>query len=313
MTAIAATAPGKIILFGEHAVVYGRPAIAVPVNQVKAKAVVLANPIGQPGQVDIDAPDIGFQATLVDLPEEHPLCLAIRGVQDFLDIPHLPAFRLRLTSTIPLASGLGSGAAISVAIARGVSAFLGNPLSDAEVSAIAYRVDQVYHGTPSGIDNTVITYAQSVFFVRGRPFEHLKIKNPFTVVIGDSGMRSPTGLVVGELRQRWQADPDPYETIFDQIGEITLKARGIFETGQPIDLGVLMTQNQALLQQLDVSCPELDRLVQTALEAGAHGAKLCGGGRGGNMIALVDDQNAQNVANALQAAGAPNTIITRVD
>ena len=191
MTAIAATAPGKIILFGEHAVVYGRPAIAVPVNQVKAKAVVLANPIGQPGQVDIDAPDIGFRTTMNELPEEHPLRLAIQGVQDLLGIPHLPAFRLRLTSTIPLASGLGSGAAISVAIARAVSAFLGKPLLDADVSAIAYRVDQVYHGTPSGIDNTVITYAQSIFFVRGQPFDYLKINHPFTVVIGDWGCAAP--------------------------------------------------------------------------------------------------------------------------
>jgi mevalonate kinase len=125
-------------------------------------------------------------------------------------------------------------------------------------------------------------------------------------------MRSPTGSVVGELRQRWQEDPQPYETIFDQIGDIALKARGILETGQPEELGVLMSENQALLRQLDVSCPELDRLVQAALNAGAHGAKLCGGGRGGNMIALVDERNAQSVATALRAAGAPNTIITRV-
>jgi mevalonate kinase len=312
MTAIAATAPGKIILFGEHAVVYGRPAIAVPVNQVRAKAVVLANPIGQPGQVDIDAPDIGLQTSLDDLPDDHPLKLAIREVQERLDIQRLPALRLLLTSTIPIASGLGSGAAVSVAISRAVSAFLGKPLSNEDVSAIAYRVDQTYHGNPSGIDNTVITYAQSIFFVRGRPFDHLKIKYPFTIVIGDSGMRSPTGLVVGDLRLRWQAEPQLYEPIFDQIGEIVLKARTILETGLPKELGSLITQNQALLQQLDVSCPELNRLVQTALDAGAHGAKLCGGGRGGNMIALVEEQNARRVAAALQAAGASNTIITRI-
>jgi mevalonate kinase len=312
MTAIAATAPGKIILFGEHAVVYGRPAIAVPVNQVRAKAVVLANPIGQPGQVDIDAPDIGFQTTLDALPGDHPLSLAIRGVQEIFGIPNLPAFRLRLTSTIPIASGLGSGAAVSVAIVRAVSAFLGKPLSNEEVSAVAYRADQAYHGTPSGIDNTVIAYAQPVFFVRGLPFETLKINSPFTVLIGDSGLRSPTSAVVADLRLRWQADPQSYEPIFDTIGEIALEARRCIETGLPADLGPLMTQNHTLLQQLDVSSPELDRLVQASLDAGATGAKLCGGGRGGNMIALVDQQRAPNVADALQAAGASNTIITRI-
>ena len=312
MAAIAETAPGKIILFGEHAVVYGRPAIAVPVTQVQAKAVVLANPVGQPGQVNIDAPDVGLHTTLNDLPEEHPLSLAIRGVQEHLDILRLPAFRLRVTSTIPIASGLGSGAAISVAIARAVSAFLGKPLSNADVSAIAYRADQAYHGTPSGIDNSVIAYAQTIFFVRGRPLEYLQIKNPFTVVIGDSGMRSPTSVVVADLRLRWQAEPQSYEPIFDQIGAIALDARRCIENGQPAHIGALMTQNQALLQQLDVSSPELDRVIQAALDAGASGAKLCGGGRGGNMIALVEQDNAQSVATALLAAGASNTIITRI-
>jgi mevalonate kinase len=312
MTAIAVSAPGKIILFGEHAVVYGRPAIAVPVDQIQAKAVALANPAGSPGDVQIDAPGIGLKTTLGALPPDHPLALPILLVQQAEGISTLPAFRLRITSTIPIASGLGSGAAVSVAIARAVSTFLGRPLPDEQVNQIAYQVDQKYHGTPSGIDNTVITYARPVYFVRGKPFERLKVGQPFWMVIGNSGISTPTGLVVGDLRARWQADPHAYEILFDQVGSIADQARGMIENGLSADLGPLLTQNHALLQKLDVSCPELDHLVEAALSAGALGAKLCGGGRGGNMIALCDEANTGQVAEALRAAGAADTIITCV-
>ncbi len=312
MSAFAAGAPGKIILCGEHAVVYNRPAIALPVTQVQAKTMVMANPAGQPGQVEIDAPLIDLKTNLESLSEEHPLALAIRGVQTALHIPILPACRMRITSTIPIASGLGSGAAVSVSIARALSAFCGHPLSDEQVSAIAFRVDQAYHGTPSGIDNTVITYAQPVFYLKDRPFERLEMNHPHTFIIGDSGISSPTHLVVGDVRRRWTADPTAYEAIFERIGAIAWRVRECLATGDQTGLGAAMSANHALLQQLDVSCPELDRLVDAAMAAGAAGAKLSGGGRGGNMIALVAPSAAEQVAHALQAAGAVRTIITQV-
>ena len=184
MPAVASSAPGKIILFGEHAVVYSRPAIAVPVTQVRAKASVSADPTGAPGQVRVIARDINLDSLLDHLPADDPLALAVFGTAGTLGIERLPALRLQITSTIPIASGLGSGAAVSCAIARALSGFLGHPLSDEQVSAIAYRVDQKHHGTPSGIDNTVIAYTQPVFFVRGQPFERLQVAHPFTVVIG---------------------------------------------------------------------------------------------------------------------------------
>ncbi len=313
MTATAACAPGKVILFGEHAVVYGRPAIAVPVTHVQAKAVILASPAAPPGRVEVDAPGIGLKAALADLPREHPLRLAVEGAQEALQIRQLPAFRLRITSTIPIASGLGSGAAVSVAVARAVSAFLGQELPVEQISAIAYRVDQAHHGTPSGIDNTVIAYAQPIFFVRGQPFERLQVGAPFTLVIGDSGLRSPTVDAVAGVRLRWQADSAAYEAIFDQVGGLAREARRAMEAGQIDALGPLMIANHALLQRLEVSCPELDRLVQAALAAGAHGAKLSGAGRGGNMIALASPESAEAVAAAIRAAGAVNTIITRIE
>lgn len=309
MTAISASAPGKVILFGEHAVVYGRAAVAVPVNQVQAKAVISASP-GKPSR--IEAPGISLESEVDALPAEHPLALAVRGVQEKLNLDHLPSFRLKITSTIPIASGLGSGAAVSVAIARAVSAFVGHPLNDAQVSALAFTVDQTYHGTPSGIDNTVITYASPVMYVRGQPFERLRVAEPFTLVIGDTGVSVPTSGVVSDLRRRWVETPNRYEPLFNRIGAIAREARRLIEVGRPEEMGPLMNSNHSLLCEIDVSSPELDRLVDAAQKAGALGAKMSGGGRGGNMIALVRADKAQSIAQALCEAGAAHTIITQV-
>ncbi len=312
MPAISATAPGKIILFGEHAVVYGQPAIAVPVTQVGAKVTVHADPTAAPGQVHLTAEDIGLNCALSDLPEDHPFAVLLAAVAEQLGLPRLPALRLHIRSSIPIAAGLGSGAAVSAAAARAISAFVGHPLDDDQVSNIAYRVDQVYHGTPSGIDNTVIAYAQPIFYVRGQPFERLCLNHPVTLVIGNSGIASSTGAVVGDVCARWQVNPQPYEELFEEVGAVVRQARQVMESGEAGDLGPLMTKNHALLQALDVSSPALDRLVDAALAAGAGGAKLCGGGRGGNMIALANPEDAARIAQALQAAGAVNTIITTV-
>jgi mevalonate kinase len=312
MPAFSASAPGKIILFGEHAVVYGRPAVAVPVTEVAAKVTVNANPRGEPGAVVIQAPDIGLEAMLDDLPSEHPLGLAVRECASALKVKHIPACSLRIKSTIPVAAGLGSGAAVSVAILRALSAYLGHPLSDEQVCALAFEVEKLYHGTPSGIDNTVITYARPVYFVKGKPIQRLQVKSPFTIVIGDTGIASPTSATVGEVRKAWQKSKDQYEAFFDSTGAIADSARQAIEAGGIELLGPLMDANHGLLRKLGVSCPELEALVLAARKAGALGAKLSGGGRGGNMIALVTAKNADKVAGALRDAGAVRTIVTQV-
>jgi mevalonate kinase len=301
-----------VILFGEHAVVYGRPAIAVPVRQVQARAVVSADPRLPSGSVRIQAPAVGVDTFLHDLPEDDPLALAVRSVFTALEINRPSALRLRVTSTIPVAAGLGSGAAVSVAILRALSAFLGRPLPDERVSALAFEVEKLHHGMPSGIDNTVITYARPVYFVRGQPIEVLTPGAPFTLVIGDTGIPSPTSIAVGDLRRLWQAHPERCEPLFDAAGEIARTSRLLLEGGQAEALGPLMDENHKLLVEMGVSCPELDRLVVAARQAGALGAKLSGGGRGGNMIALASPETAPQVAQALEAAGAARIITTRV-
>jgi mevalonate kinase len=185
-------------------------------------------------------------------------------------------------------------------------------MTDEEVNAFAYEIEKLHHGTPSGIDNTVVTYARPVYFVKGQPIETFKAGRPFTFLIADTGIPAPTRESVRDVRTLWEADKIKWERVFDRIGEIARNARGMIESGKWEVLGDLMNQNHAWLQELTVSSPELERLVQAARRAGAPGAKLSGGGRGGNMIALTHAELAQTLASALKAAGARNTIITQV-
>jgi mevalonate kinase len=316
----AASAPGKVILLGEHAVVYGRPALAVPVMQVQASATVekTGEFTGEnwADSVLVAAPDIGLFSPLSRIQSEHaphPLAAVLQIVLQRLGIDRPPAFRVTIRSTIPVASGLGSGAAVSVAFIRALAGFFEHPLNDEQVNQIAYEIEKLYHGTPSGIDNTVITYARPVYFVRGTPIQTFSVARPFTLVIADTGQAAPTKESVGDVKKLWEADKSRWEVVFDKVGEIVREARNAIESGDVSRLGPLMDTNHALLQEMTVSSPELDRLVLAAKTAGADGAKLSGGGRGGNMLALVrQKENAPAIAEALQTAGAKNVIITPV-
>jgi mevalonate kinase len=312
MPSTSGSAPGKVILFGEHAVVYGQPAIAVPVHQLAAKA--YARPLlrAPSGTIHITAEDIGLDEDLAKLPPEHPLALAIRLTLQKIGVQQPLALLLKVGSTIPLAAGLGSGAAISVAIIRTISAFHGQPLPDADVSALAFEVEKLYHGTPSGIDNTVVTFAKPVYFIKGQPLQTFKVGQPFTLLIADTGIASPTRIAVGDVRTAWQAEPARYDALFARVGALAQQARPAIERGEVAALGPLMDENHALLQELGVSGPELDQLVTAARAAGAQGAKLSGGGRGGNMIALVDEASTPGVSAGLTAAGAKSVISTVV-
>jgi mevalonate kinase len=312
MPAISASAPGKVILLGEHSVVYSQPAIAVPVSQVQAKAIITPDPSAAAGNIHITAPQINLDSNLADLAEDDPIAAAARGTLSALNVSSPPAFKLRITSTIPIGGGLGSGAAVSVAAIRAVSSFLGDPLENEQVSSLAFEVEKLHHGTPSGIDNTVITHNKAVYYVKEKPIEFIRVAKPFTLVIADTGKSTPTKETVADVRRFWENDPDPYDQIFDSIGKLSIAARIAIEDGNIEALGPLMNENHELLQKLDVSSADLDKLVLAAREAGALGAKLSGGGRGGNMIALVPDSLADSIRSALLAAGAKGTIITVV-
>ena len=310
MPVIFGKAPGKIILFGEHAVVYGQPAIAMPVSRVNATARVTPNISAAPGLVRIIAPDIGLDAPLDHLAEDHPLASAVRATLAKVTPHHTPAFTIQINSTIPISAGMGSGAAVTVAIIRALSAFLGQPLPESRISELAFEVEKIYHGTPSGIDNTVITFHKPVYFRKEMLPEILQVEKPTHWIVADSGEKTPTITTVAAVRDLYENNPQSYGEIFTQIGGIADAARPALINGDLLTLGRLMNENQAFLNSLQVSSAKLDGLCQAALDAGALGAKLSGSGRGGNMIALAAPKECDRISHALEAAGATQTIVT---
>jgi mevalonate kinase len=307
---VSATAPGKIILFGEHAVVYGRPAIAVPLTHIRATAAIQAV---HSGGVILVAPDLGIERNLDEAGPDDALALTVKQVQTAARLQRLPDMTIVVTSDIPIAAGLGSGAAITAATTRALAHFLGlGALASARwISDLTFEVEKIHHGTPSGIDNTVVAYERPVYFVRQEPqnlIETFNVQRPLRLLIGDTGISSSTKSVVGDVRRRWQKDPRRYNVLFDGCGALSEAAREAIEIGDCVEIGRLMNKNHALLIDMTVSSPELDRLVLAAIDAGALGAKMSGGGRGGNMIALVTADSENAVRAALSAAGAKRVL-----
>jgi len=304
-----ASAPGKIILVGEHAVVYGRPAIAVPISKVKATATVEEAPRGT-GCVII-AKDLNRTFRVAQAAFDDPLAAIVRSTLVLFRAQDLDA-TITVSSTVPVASGMGSSAAVSAAIARALAGYLGHTLHNDILATLVFEVEKLYHGTPSGVDNTVIAHARPVFFVKNKLVETFAVQSPLRLLIADTGIPSSTKVVVEDVHRAWEANQDKYDAWFRQIGQIALMARAAIIGGELYALGALMDGNQWLLEQIGVSSPEIDRLVQAARQAGALGAKLSGAGRGGHVIALTTEQTQDSVLNALRNGGAQNVITATI-
>ena len=302
------SAPAKAILVGEHAVVYGQPAIALPLSQLRAY--VDSRESALPLRVhSTDAASAPFRWRQGDSNPADPLMRAIE-----LATRHFAASALYgelvIRSDIPMAAGLGSGAAVSAALARGVAALLGRELAKADLNSIVFEVEKLHHGTPSGIDNTVIVYERPIYYVKGQPIDFIEINCQTSLVLGDTGVPSLTRAAVTDVRARLERRPGQTQEIFAEIGALVCEARIAVEAGDHRRLGKHMTQNHRLLQALGVSSPLLDRLVEAALRGGAYGAKLSGGGRGGVMIALASPDSEASIKQALREAGAKRVIIS---
>lgn len=309
MPATITTAPAKTILFGEHAVVYGQPAIAVPVNERQAKVKIFPSIGSQSNDIQFIAPQVAFKQDYSSMDIHHPLRIALDEVKKFLDISDYPACKVHLSSTIPISSGLGSSAAIAVALVKALFNFVGYQASNKIISDLAYKVEVEFHGTPSGIDNTVIAFNQPVFYQKNRDFEFISPSGEFTIIIADTGIKGNTKEAVLGVRERWQQNTKQYEEYFVKIGEIVYQAKTALEIGDSNHLGNLMNANQEFLRKIGVSHPSLEKLIEIALQNGGLGAKLCGAGQGGNVIVLSDGKHFESISASLINNGALQTII----
>lgn len=306
------SAPGKLILFGEHAVVHGAPALAVPLAALRTTVTVEESPPGSGLSILLPENNQVLRVHLADDSSDNTLSYTAELVLRELKWSREPDLKLLVTSTIPVGAGLGSGAAVSAAIARALSAALGHPLDNESLNELVFAVEKIHHGNPSGIDNTVIVYEKPLFFIKGQPIETLMVKQPFRLLVADSGHRTPTYVTVGEVGRLFGDNPSHFGEIFSQIGKVVQQARTAIENGDLEQLGALMNENHTLLRELTVSDEKLDAICRAAREAGAWGAKLSGGGRGGMVIALVVDAYGEDIREAMLSAGALGVINTVV-
>ncbi|TDJ29074.1 MAG: hydroxymethylglutaryl-CoA reductase, degradative [Gammaproteobacteria bacterium] len=290
---------GKVVIMGEHAVVYGRHAIAAPLPMT-IKAQVEDCDEG----IHLLIPRWGIEFQLASNPNERRSFERPAGVMlDELGLSGR-AMRIEVFPEVPRSMGLGGSAAMAVAIVRALDKHYRLGLADEEVNRLAFEAEKLAHGNPSGIDNTLACYAKPLVFRAGNPplVETLNIKTPIPMVVGMTGYEGLTAKTVGRVNAAWQQDRKLYERIFDQIDTLVLRGVQAIQDEDLVTLGQLMNICHGMLNALQVSTPELEQLVDIARANGALGAKLTGGGGGGSIIALCDGDT-DAVVNAIRAAG----------
>mmetsp|Transcript_42896 Transcript_42896/g.84279 ORF Transcript_42896/g.84279 Transcript_42896/m.84279 type:complete len:318 (+) Transcript_42896:256-1209(+) len=288
---------GKLILFGEHFVVYKVPALVGAVAAYTDCAMEFTDKAGV--EIIDDRPAVpnykikkaeeGKQA--VDLVLKH-FKLEEKGI------------KLTFGGELCCVSGIGASAAQTVSLSRAIAQTVPLELTEEEINAGGYEGEKGYHGTPSGIDNTASTYGGLLRFQRtdGDPiFVKKQIKEPIRIVYASTGITSSTTTVVGDVRAKKEKDPEWFDGLLRKYVDLLHKGEKALDEGNLTELGEKINENHILCQELTVSCKELDNLVEVAREAGAIGAKMSGTGRGGLMLALTPTEEIQNaVAEALE-------------
>ena len=293
-------AAAKVILMGEHAAVYGEPAIAVPVSGAM-QGRHRDNP--EPG-VRLQVPSWGMD---IDVTEDAaPVSTALRRILERFELP--TDFQIEVHASVPAGMGLGGSAALAVCVLRTLSHRFDLEWDDEQINALAFELEEAAHGTPSGVDNTVATHARPLRYARAesgeQTFETLALPGPLHLVVGLAASPGSTAEMVASVRQLTTEAPEIYGATISRIGELTRLASDALGRNDKRAMGHLMNACQGHLNALQVSTPELETMLSIARAAGALGAKLTGGGGGGSIVALAADQAAQtDISSALEAAG----------
>jgi hydroxymethylglutaryl-CoA reductase len=288
-------AAGKVILLGEHAAVYGKHALALPI------AGGVTATVREAAGLTLEVPDWGLSSSIS--PDGGGVDAAVRRILENLGVGR-EGFSIRVRSALPRGMGLGSSAAFAVAIVRAFDTLLGLSLDDDRVNEIAFDCEKLAHGNPSGVDNTLATFARPMLFCRHESFvvEELELAERPPVVIACSQQPGVTHEQVAGVRKRHDARPAAFGAIFDQIDALSVAGAKALVAGDYEELGQLMNICQGLLNALGVSTPELERMVDIARKAGAAGAKLTGAGGGGSIVAVCPGA-VNEVVTALRSAG----------
>ena len=299
------SACGKVILLGEHAVVYGRPALAVPIPLAVEASVRL----GGDG-ITLVIPRWGLEQK-VRASNAQGLSGILFDVLKQLDL-HDNDMTIEVIPHVPRAMGLGGSSANAVAILRALDRAYSLGLDDGRINQLAFECEIAAHGTPSGIDNTIATYGTPLVFQRegDQPrFEEIRLTSDLPLVIGITGNESLTASTVAMVRRAWEANRSRYDGIFDQIAALTRSGVEALKNAHLAELGELMNLCHGYLNALQLSTPELEELIHISRTNGALGAKLTGGGGGGSIVALCPDCQDQ-VAKAMESAGYKALMVT---
>jgi mevalonate kinase len=281
---------GKVLLFGEHAVVHGIPAIAAGLPlRVTAHVQPAAH-----WRLCAPAWDL-----TTDAQSPTRVLTALQALAEALGVPG--AWSVDLDAQVPAGAGLGSSAAMAVAVARALADAVNLPISESRLFDAAMASERVFHGNPSGLDHMAAIRGGIFRFVRGTPPQvtPIQVAVPLSIVVAQVARGGDTGVLVAGVAERLRAAPVEGQAMLQGIATIVDRALAALQAGDLATLGRLMTENHAILKHLGVSTPELDVAVHTALAAGALGAKLTGAGGGGCMIALVESASVDAVQKAL--------------
>lgn len=292
-------ATGKIILMGEHAVVYQQPAIAFPFKGTTITAMVT-------------------QANENTLTSSYHTGILTTTSENLANITHLtqklqedlitPAFHLTIQSTIPAERGMGSSAAVAVAITRAFFDWMQQELSEETLLQYVNFSEKIAHGNPSGIDAAATSGTQPIYYQKNTPITPFPLHLDAFLVVADTGIKGQTRAAVRSVATLANENPEFVEQLTTHLGELTDQAKRAIMHNEAEVLGQLMDQAQLDLEQLGVSNDALDRYTRLAKENGALGAKLTGGGRGGCFIVLTKTkEEAERICQVLQQAGVNGT------
>lgn len=326
MVTLQSTAPAKVILFGEHAVNRGAPALAVSI-ELRATCTLRQAPRDDGIHLVGGGQAVSFaRAAALELGRTIDAHLAAGRYDAVQEIaaanffaPHqyalaalgeeLPTFAANFESSIPPSAGLGSGGAAFVALAASVLHLLRREASPREIAVLARRGDVVAHGgIASGLDTQTSIYGGAIRYTAEHEGEPIAYADGLRLVIGNTHIFAATSAVNGRVR-RWLAAAPVRNHYFQEIGLLARQAEAALHGGEWAELGHLMNLNQLILERIGVSCPELERLNDAALAAGAFGAKLSGSGGGGIMVALVAADAEDPVARAITDAGGQAIVV----